>query len=368
MTADGDAEQPGDPGERDQRPPRSSMSFFDSIQVLLVSIWLVAFSLIAFYFTAILWSPALEFTEFEASQAQQIEEARETVTELRDEIETVERASEDIEQVQDDIEEENGAADTAAALAGAEEAVEAAEDALASVPPDQDNAVIRSAEAAVREAQDEVTEAAADASDATAAMAAVEAAEDAVDAAQVAVTEAATDEVEDVLQPAPERTIRVLGFYDWTLTPELVQLFLAMAGAGLGISAAALRGVTTIVGRDEWKNTWVGWHALRPVWGLAAAVIGYAAIRGGLLNINSSAATLNPFAVYAIGAILGMNASDTLSTLSRVMRPGGSPRPSKRAGGGQQPPKDDQGGQGAGDLGDGSAPQGGDGADQAPVA
>ncbi|MDH3302716.1 MAG: hypothetical protein OES24_19635 [Acidimicrobiia bacterium] len=291
----------------------------------LVGLWLVLFCLLSFHLTIVLWGPAIEFSRYQGSQEEQLDEVREVLTDVGEQADDFNEASRTIEEAQASI----AAGDEAAAdvaLDEVQQAVEGAEDAVSNVADQVVDAGVAAAESALQDAQDDLDAVATDGSTATEeAMDAIEAAEDAVEEAEGAVGEAAVGEARTILRKPPELTVRILWLFDWRATEEVLLLGLALAGAGVGISAGALSAITRLVGVREFEASWLSWHAARPLWGLAAAAISYAAIRGGLLNINNSAAALNPFAVFAIGAVFGLNSSDGLKMLKGILKP--SPRP-----------------------------------------
>lgn len=291
----------------------------------LVGLWLVVFCLLSFHLTIVLWGPAIEFSRFKGSQDQQLDEVRDVLADAGDQAQEFDEASKAIEEAQATI----AAGDEAAAEVALDEvgdAVESAENAVSKAAGQTANGGVAAAESALQDVQDDLTVAAGDSSTATGqVMDVVEAAEDAVAEAEGAVDQAAVTQARTILREPPGLTVRILWWIDWRVTEEVLLLGLALAGAGVGISAGALSAITRLVGVRGFEASWLSWHAVRPLWGLAAAAIGYAAIRGGLLNINNSAAALNPFAIFAIGAVFGLNSSDGLKMLKGILKP--MPRP-----------------------------------------
>ena len=288
----------------------------------LVGVWLVLFSLVSFHMTVVLWGPAIEFSRFEGSQDEQLDEVREVIDAAGNQGQAVDEAAQMIEEAQESLATGDDEA-TGPALDEAEDAVELAEGALARVAEETGSGAVVAAGSALEEAQSDLEEV--DATATEEAMEVIEAAEDAVEQAEEAVGQTAVTEVTTIIRTPPQSTVRILWLFDWTATEEVLLLGLALAGAGVGISAGALSAITRLLGVREFEPSWLSWHAARPLWGLAAAAIGYAAVRGGLLNINNSAAALNPFAVFAIGAVLGLNSTDSLKSLKGIWRP--SPKP-----------------------------------------
>ncbi len=336
------------------------MSKREWVLTTLVGTWLVLFCLVSFHMTIVLWGPAIEFSRYEGSQDEQLDDVREVLDDAGSQGQAVNDAAEAIEEVQESI----AAGDESAAgtaLDEVEQAVEAAEDALADLADETVGGSVASAESALQNAQESLDVVGSDAATTDEAMEVIEAAEDAVEEAEGAVGQAAVTEARTMLRSPPRSNVRILWLFDWTATEEVLLLGLALAGAGVGISAGALSAITRLVGVREFKSSWLSWHAARPLWGLAAATIGYAAIRGGLLNINNSAAALNPFAVYAIGAVFGLNSSDGLAMLRGVLRP--TSKPELLAG-------DEDSDSGDGDNGNGDSGNGdsGDGDNESEVA
>lgn len=309
----------------------------------LVGLWLVLFALVSFHMTIVLWGPAIEFSRYEGSQDEQLDDVLEILDEAGVNGQEVTEASEMIDAAQESIESGDQSV-AAAALDDVGEAVEGAEDAVSELSDEMVDGSVVAAESALQDAQDELAAAGSEAPAPEEAVDAIEAAEDAVEQAESAVGQAAVTEARTILRGPPELTVRILWLFDWRATEEVLLLGLALAGAGVGISAGALSAITRLVGVREFEASWLSWHAVRPLWGLAAAAIGYAAIRGGLLNINNSAAALNPFAVFAIGAVFGLNSSDGLNILKGILKPTPKPPLESRDGG-----KDDGNGDGRDD-------------------
>jgi magnesium-transporting ATPase (P-type) len=94
-------------------------------------------------------------------------------------------------------------------------------------------------------------------------------------------------------------------------------LTVALAGA-LGSYVHAVTSFTSYVGNRRFKSSWSWWYILRPLIGMALALIFYFVIRGGLFSTNAEIDDVSPYGIAAVAGLVGMfskQAADKLKDL-----------------------------------------------------
>jgi hypothetical protein len=110
----------------------------------------------------------------------------------------------------------------------------------------------------------------------------------------------------------------LFGLWHPTLDPELAVLLMVLLGGLLGGLVGAGRKYQhwaqrqQLTKRDEWS------YALLPVQGAMLAVIIYFTLRGGFLGTGVPA-TINPFGIAAIAALVGLFTDNAMHKLRQVM-------------------------------------------------
>jgi hypothetical protein len=96
---------------------------------------------------------------------------------------------------------------------------------------------------------------------------------------------------------------------------EIDLLLLVLLAGSLGSFLHIAPSFSDFMGNRTLKSTWAWWYALRPFIGAGLALVFYSATRAGLIT---SPATLNPFGVVAIAALVGMFSKDATAKLGEV--------------------------------------------------
>jgi len=108
--------------------------------------------------------------------------------------------------------------------------------------------------------------------------------------------------------------VRLFG-EEWDATVEGLYVLLVSAAAAIGASIHALTSYSDFVGNRRFMASWVTWYIVRVPIGVGIGIIIYFAIRGGLLNINSSEANLNPYGIAGIAALSGLMSKQIVDKL-----------------------------------------------------
>lgn len=88
-----------------------------------------------------------------------------------------------------------------------------------------------------------------------------------------------------------------------------------------GILGSFVHGATSIadyIGNDCFKRTWCWFYLLRPVIGMALALVFYFVVRGGFLSTNVGATDINPYGIAALAGLVGMFSKQATDKLSEV--------------------------------------------------
>jgi len=88
-----------------------------------------------------------------------------------------------------------------------------------------------------------------------------------------------------------------------------------------GILGSFVHGATSLadyIGNDRFNRRWTWFYLLRPVIGMALALVFYFVIRGGFLTTNVGATDINPYGIAALAGLVGMFSKQATDKLSEV--------------------------------------------------
>lgn len=88
-----------------------------------------------------------------------------------------------------------------------------------------------------------------------------------------------------------------------------------------GILGSFIHGATSLadyVGNDRFCRRWTWFYLLRPIIGMALALVFYFVIRGGFLTTNVGATDINPYGIAALAGLVGMFSKQATDKLSEV--------------------------------------------------
>lgn len=88
-----------------------------------------------------------------------------------------------------------------------------------------------------------------------------------------------------------------------------------------GILGSFIHGATSIadyLGNNRFSSRWTWFYLLRPVIGMALALVFYFVIRGGFLTTNVGATDINPYGIAALAGLVGMFSKQATDKLSEV--------------------------------------------------
>lgn len=117
----------------------------------------------------------------------------------------------------------------------------------------------------------------------------------------------------------PNRTVdaSILWLGHVWLSPGTVLLIMVVAVAALGSFIHAATSFGDFVGNRRFVTSWTWWYLLRPLIGVALAVLLYLALRGGLFT-NSSSSQVNPYGLAAIAGLTGLFHKQAVDKLREV--------------------------------------------------
>ncbi len=118
----------------------------------------------------------------------------------------------------------------------------------------------------------------------------------------------------------PEADISLFGgLIDFNnLDAEVRLILIAMVVGALGACVHAAKSFADFSGNRKIYSSWVWWYVLKPIIGLALAVVFYFAIRAGLLSTGDEAADISPYGVAAIAGIVGMFSDRAAEKMAQV--------------------------------------------------
>jgi hypothetical protein len=103
-----------------------------------------------------------------------------------------------------------------------------------------------------------------------------------------------------------------------TLAEEGRIFVIVVAAGALGGAIHSLRSVMWYVGNRNLLWSWVLMYCFLPFVGALLATIFYVVLRGGLLTVQTSSATLNVYGFAAVGALVGLFSEQAAAKLKDV--------------------------------------------------
>lgn len=104
-----------------------------------------------------------------------------------------------------------------------------------------------------------------------------------------------------------------------TINAEMKLIFIAATMGILGSLIYSITSFTAYVGSKIFNAHWTLWYLLRPFNGILLSIIVYMALRGGLLNWNSSSTdAVNQYGIAAICGLVGLFSKQTIAKLKEI--------------------------------------------------
>ena len=107
-------------------------------------------------------------------------------------------------------------------------------------------------------------------------------------------------------------------FLNIIVSKEMRLILLAAIMGVLGSLIYCMTSIIAYVGNKKFTSRWTLWYILRPFIGIPLAIIVYLALRGGVLNWNSSTDAVNEYGVAAICGLVGLFSKQTIGKLREV--------------------------------------------------
>lgn len=111
--------------------------------------------------------------------------------------------------------------------------------------------------------------------------------------------------------------MRIFGYCVETTFDERLLLLVIVAGM-LGSFVHAATSLADYIGNDRFHRNWTWFYLLRPVIGMALALVFYFVIRGGFLTTSSGAKDINPYGIAALAGLVGMFSKQATDKLGEV--------------------------------------------------
>ncbi len=102
-----------------------------------------------------------------------------------------------------------------------------------------------------------------------------------------------------------------------TTFDERLLLLVIVAGM-LGSFVHGATSLADYIGNNRFSRRWTWFYLLRPVIGMALALVFYFVIRGGFLTTNVGATDINPYGIAALAGLVGMFSKQATDKLSEV--------------------------------------------------
>lgn len=109
-------------------------------------------------------------------------------------------------------------------------------------------------------------------------------------------------------------------FFGWskcTSFDERLILLVIVAGM-LGAFVHGSTSLADYIGNDRFSRSWTWFYLLRPVIGMALALVFYFVIRGGFLTTSGGAKDINPYGIAALAGMVGMFSKQATDKLGEV--------------------------------------------------
>lgn len=130
----------------------------------------------------------------------------------------------------------------------------------------------------------------------------------------VAPTPSPTPKPSDALANMP---ITFFGKSVCTSFDERLILLVIVAGM-LGAFVHGSTSLADYIGNDRFSKSWTWFYLLRPVIGMALALVFYFVIRGGFLTTSGGAKDINPYGIAALAGMVGMFSKQATDKLGEV--------------------------------------------------
>lgn len=108
------------------------------------------------------------------------------------------------------------------------------------------------------------------------------------------------------------------GMLEFPAPPETRYLLIVIVAGALGSYIHLATSFADYVGNRQLMLSWGWWYVLRPLIGMALAVILYFVVRGGLITGQGGAGNLSPYGVAAIAGMAGMFSKQATDKLREV--------------------------------------------------
>ena len=111
---------------------------------------------------------------------------------------------------------------------------------------------------------------------------------------------------------------QVFGF-EATINQDIRLILLVLITGALGACVASLQSLADYIGNERLKSSWVAFYLVRPPIGAGIAFVFYLVLRGGLASgAGFDPATVNPFGLTAVAALVGMFSDKAMLKLQEV--------------------------------------------------
>ena len=111
--------------------------------------------------------------------------------------------------------------------------------------------------------------------------------------------------------------INFFGKCTMTTFDERLLLLVIVAGM-LGSFVHCATSLADYIGNNRFSRRWTWFYLLRPVIGMALALVFYFVIRGGFLTTSVGATDINPYGIAALAGLVGMFSKQATDKLSEV--------------------------------------------------
>jgi hypothetical protein len=117
-----------------------------------------------------------------------------------------------------------------------------------------------------------------------------------------------------------------------TISVNTLLLLLVAIAAFLGNMVHIATSLTTFVGAQKFKRSWILWYCVKPFTASALGLVLYFSFRGGFLNSSSDVSNLNLYGIITLAALSGLFtdiATQKLKEVFSVIFKPNDPRPNK---------------------------------------
>lgn len=116
-----------------------------------------------------------------------------------------------------------------------------------------------------------------------------------------------------------DKAVLNLHLFHITINSEIRLIFIAATMGVLGSLIYCIKSFTAYVGSKSFTVHWTLWYLLLPFNGILLSIIVYMALRGGLLNWNSTDTdAINQYGIAAICGLVGLFSKQTIAKLKEV--------------------------------------------------